>query len=75
MLAGMAGQYMWGLKKLSEFELIEFVRPLWVSIIVFAAFWTSAQVQDFNFPAIAAAYQNGFFWKVVLEKEKPTVRS
>lgn len=71
MLFGMAGQYMWGLKDRSEFNVYEFLKPLWVSLIVFAPFWSSLAVQGINYAAVAAAYQNGFFWKIVLDQQKP----
>ena len=73
MLFGMAGQYMWGLKNKSEFNAYEFLKPLWVSLIVFSPFWNSLSVQGINYAAVAAAYQNGFFWKIVLDNQKPKV--
>lgn len=73
MLVGMGGQYMFKLKAISEFDLQEFVRPLWVSFIVFTPFWLSADVNQVSYLPAAAAYQNGFFWKVVLDKEERKV--
>ncbi len=71
MLFGMAGQYMWGLKSKDDFNLYEFVKPLWVSFIVFGPFWSSLTVHGISYGAAAAAYQNGFFWKVVFEQQTP----
>jgi len=69
MLLGMVGQYMWGIKSRAQFRWAEFVRPLWVSIIVFTPFWSTVHVSGVSYGAAAAAYQNGFFWKVVLETQ------
>ena len=74
MLFGMAGQYFWRLKSMKAFELGEFVRPLWISFIVFTPFWTASKVDGISYVAAAAAYQNGFFWKVVLDKEGKKIR-
>ena len=74
MLFGMAGQYFWRLKSMKTFELGEFVRPLWISFIVFTPFWTASKVDGISYVAAAAAYQNGFFWKVVLDKEGKKMR-
>lgn len=71
MLFGMTGQYMWGLKSRQDFNLYEFVKPLWISFIVFAPFWSSLTVHGITYGAAAAAYQNGFFWKVVFEQQAP----
>jgi hypothetical protein len=75
MLFGMAGQYFWRLKSMKRFELGEFVRPLWISFIVFTPFWTASKVDGISYVAAAAAYQNGFFWKVVLDKEEKKMKS
>ncbi|HET9537815.1 MAG TPA: hypothetical protein VFP43_21135 [Mesorhizobium sp.] len=75
MLFGMAGQYFWRLKSMKTFELGEFVRPLWISFIVFTPFWTASKVDGISYVAAAAAYQNGFFWKVVLDKEVKQMKS
>src|SRR5215471_18781994 len=69
MLLGMVGQYMWGIKSRAQFRWAEFVRPLWVSIIVFTPFWSTVHVTGVSYGAAAAAYQNGFFLKVVLETQ------
>jgi hypothetical protein len=65
----MAGQYMWGLKKFSEFDYYEFLRPLWVSLIVFAPFWSTISDTGISYAAAAGAYQNGFFWKIVFDHQ------
>ena len=60
---------------MKAFELGEFVRPLWISFIVFTPFWTASKVDGISYVAAAAAYQNGFFWKVVLDKEVKQMKS
>jgi hypothetical protein len=69
MLAGMGGEYMFGLKKLNQFTFQEFVRPLWVSVIVFAVPWSLVDKSTITFGSILACYQNGFFWKRILESK------
>jgi hypothetical protein len=39
MLAGMAGEYMFGLKRFKDFTVSEFARPFWVSLIIFGVPW------------------------------------
>jgi hypothetical protein len=69
MLLGMVGQYMFRLKNWSRFELHEFLTPLWVSIFVFTPFWTSlASYDTVTYSAAALAYQNGFFWKLLVDE-------
>lgn len=68
MLAGMTAQYMFNLKKPSDFDLWEFVRPLWISVMVFAFFWLTLKPEDgITFALGAGSFQNGFFWKVIFE--------
>ena len=69
MLAGMAGQYMWGLKKTSAFKFDEFIKPIWISILIFGPLWSTVANSAITFVTVAAAYQNGFFWKVILESQ------
>jgi hypothetical protein len=71
MLAGMAGEYMFGLKRFKNFTVSEFVRPFWVSLIVFGVPWAMVDKSTLTFASILACYQNGFFWKSVLEKQRP----
>lgn len=75
MLLGMAGQYMWGLKHKSEFNINEFVRPIWVSLIVFTPFWNTVSDAGISYATIAGAYQNGFFWKIVFEQQGRTMKA
>lgn len=70
MLLGMAGQYMWGLKNKRDFKLFEFLKPLWVSVIVFTPFWAALPSHAVTYAAAAGAYQNGFFWKIVLDGQE-----
>jgi hypothetical protein len=63
MLAGMAGEYMFGLKKFKQFTVEEFVRPFWVSLIVFSVPWSLVDKGALTYGSVLACYQNGFFWK------------
>jgi len=71
MLAGMAGDYMFGLRKLKDFKLAEFVKPFWVSLIAFSVPWGLVQNSTFSFGSIIICYQNGFFWKNILDRSRP----
>jgi hypothetical protein len=45
------------------------VKPLFVSPIVFLFVWGALQrMEEFNFITCSFAFQNGFFWEVILEK-------
>lgn len=68
MIAGMCAEYMFGLKSLADFNLGELVRPFWVSLIVFSVPWSTIDRSGITFASVVACYQNGFFWKKVLEK-------
>jgi hypothetical protein len=70
MLAGMAGEYMFGLKSLKKFTFTEFVRPFWVSLIVFSVPWSLVDKSALTFASVLACYQNGFFWKSVLGRRR-----
>jgi hypothetical protein len=70
MLAGMAGEYMFGLKDFKKFTFAEFVRPFWVALIVFSVPWSLVDKSALTFGSVLACYQNGFFWKKVLERRR-----
>lgn len=72
MLLGMAGEYMFGLKSWGSFSIMEFQRPLWVSLLVFGGIWSALDKGQLSFTSLLACYQNGFFWKTVLRH--PTSR-
>jgi hypothetical protein len=74
MLLGMAAEYMWGLKRYKEFKLRDFMKPLWVSIILFAPLWNHVSEMDVSYIGIVSAYQNGFFWKVLFDQDKTNAR-
>lgn len=67
MVAGMGAEYMFGLKRWRKFQIEEFVRPFWVSLIVFSVPWSVIDKETVSFASIIACYQNGFFWKIVLK--------
>jgi hypothetical protein len=71
MVLGMLGEYMFRLKKWSSFKLEEFVRPFWVALIVFGVPWATVDKSTITLSSVIACYQNGFFWKMVLEKQRP----
>lgn len=71
MVSGMFGEYMFGLKALKDFELLELIRPLWAAIIVFGVPWTTIDHQSISYASISSCYTNGFFWKSVLSTRKP----
>jgi hypothetical protein len=66
----MAAEYMFGLKKFKNFTLAEFSRPFWVALIVFSVPWTLVDKTALTFGSVLACYQNGFFWKKVLERSR-----
>jgi hypothetical protein len=70
MLAGMAAEYMFGLKDFKKFTLSEFIRPFWVALIVFSVPWSLVDKSTLTFGSVLACYQNGFFWKKVLERRR-----
>lgn len=69
MLLGMAAEYMFGLKNFKRFNVAEFVRPFWVALIVFSVPWSLVDKEAINYASLLACYQNGFFWKKVLESK------
>jgi hypothetical protein len=71
MVLGMGGEYMFRLKRWSSFKLDEFVRPLWVALIVFGVPWATVDKSVVTLSSVIACYQNGFFWKLVLERQRP----
>jgi len=70
MLAGMAAEYMFGLKEWKTFSLTEFAKPFWVALIVFSIPWSLVDKNTLTFGSVLACYQNGFFWKKVLERSR-----
>jgi hypothetical protein len=70
MVLGMLGEYMFRLKKWSSFRLEEFVRPLWVALIVFGIPWSTVDKSVVTLSSVITCYQNGFFWKLVLDRQR-----
>lgn len=76
MILGMIANYLWDLfnanKQISDISLPALLIPILVSPIVFFAVWSLVQKTgdlaniDMVWPLIA--FQNGFFWQVVLNK-------
>ncbi len=73
-ILGMAARYIFYLKR--KFSWLAFVKPLCVSPIVLLPLFGSVQgmqelktIQMLSFGLLA--FQNGFFWQVVLDSAKP----
>jgi hypothetical protein len=72
-LAGMAGQYMFGLKKWKDFRIQDFARPFWVALILFGVVWGIVDQEETTLMSLIASYQNGFFWKTILDREQKSM--
>ena len=73
MISGMLANYFWDLfkanKTLAEVNLPDLLLPLLVSPIVFYSIWSMWYgEQKISFAFNLIAFQNGFFWQVVLSK-------
>jgi hypothetical protein len=82
MVLGMAAKYLWDLIELRrvknlarregapkaglEFDFYDFVQPMLVAALVFAA--VLAAVKDFSVSSYLFSFQNGFFWQAVLKQ-------
>ena len=77
MLLGMMANYYWDLlnagKEFSDAKLSELLLPILVSPIVFYVVWSiwGSDDQSIKFAWNLVAFQNGFFWQVVLSKSAP----
>lgn len=68
MIGGMLAKYVWDATASGSFSspsLVELLRPILVSPIVFGVVWTAAQEQPPNLLVYVAAFQNGFFWQTI----------
>jgi hypothetical protein len=68
MIGGMLAKYLWDATasgSLGSPSLVELLRPLLVSPIVFGVVWTAAREQPPNLLVYVAAFQNGFFWQTI----------
>ncbi len=68
MIGGMLAKYLWDATasgSLLSPSLVELLRPILVSPIVFGAVWTAAKEQPPNLLVYVAAFQNGFFWQTI----------
>ena len=78
MLLGMAANYLWELfkndKEWSDIRLTQLLLPFFVSPLVFYSIWVLASKEQVAFVLVLVAFQNGFFWQVVLAKAGPVLR-
>ncbi len=68
MVGGMLAKYVWDATATGSFgspSLVELLRPLLVSPIVFGAVWAAAKEQPPNVLVYVTAFQNGFFWQTI----------
>lgn len=78
MLLGMIANYLWDLfkkgKGLADIFLPNLLLPILVSPIVFFGIWSLWPESDsskISFALSLVAFQNGFFWQVILSKAGP----
>ena len=77
MTAGMLSQYAFFKAPREAFRFTSFVKPIFASPIVFIPLASSyqsalAESQSFGLPELMialVAFQNGFFWKVIFDKQ------
>ena len=73
MLLGMAAKYMYdwlGQEKNTLFSVRSFARPFFISPIIFASVYGSmGEYTGAVFLLWAFSFQNGFFWKTVLDRQ------
>ena len=79
MILGMLANYLWDLfkaqKTLADINLPDLLLPLLVSPIVFYGIWSLwSGEQKIAFAFNLIAFQNGFFWQVVLSKAGPVTQ-
>jgi hypothetical protein len=78
MLAGMAAKYLWdaiGEGDRIQFQKYQFIKPMLISPIVFAAVWANMQNQPDGVANFFFAFQNGFFWQTVFSRQTNTASS
>ncbi|MGA9627836.1 MAG: hypothetical protein WBQ65_25410 [Bryobacteraceae bacterium] len=78
-VCGIAARYIFDLRK-SQFSVLEFLKPIVISPIVLlpliGSVLATGELNGMQVVSFALlAFQNGFFWKVVLEGAKPTTAS
>lgn len=78
MTAGMISNYLWDLfkasKEIEDIHIPDLMLPLLVSPIVFFGIWSMWPDQKIAFALNLVAFQNGFFWQVVLSKAGPVAQ-
>ena len=78
-VCGIAARYIFDLRK-SQFSVLEFLKPIVISPMVLlpliGSVLATGELNGMQVVSFALlAFQNGFFWKVVLEGAKPTTAS
>jgi hypothetical protein len=73
MLLGMASKYLYDAigeknRKKIKFNKWQFLKPFFVSPMIFAAVYSTIPESTSTFLLLIFAYQNGFFWHTVLYK-------
>jgi hypothetical protein len=75
MVLGILARYFWELlgrgEPVAAIDAAEMIRPLLVSPLVFFPVWSQAAGKTRTFATILIAFQNGFFWQAVFEKQAP----
>ena len=75
MVIGMVSNYLWDLfksgKTFSDIHLPDLLLPILVSPIVFFGIWSMWPEKNISFALNLIAFQNGFFWQVILSKSGP----
>jgi len=77
MMLGILARYYWDLlgrgRYFVDTDLVELIRPLLVSPLVFFPVWSQLGGAPRTLTTILVAFQNGFFWQAVFEKAHGTV--
>lgn len=75
MLWGMVANYWWDRfssgRGSDDMQLPKILLPMCISPIVFFAIWSLWPGKEITFALCLVAFQNGFFWQVVLNKAGP----
>ncbi|WP_461535243.1 hypothetical protein [Spongorhabdus nitratireducens] len=75
MILGMISNYLWDLfksgKTMKDIYLPDLMLPILVSPIVFFGIWSMWPDKNIVFALNLVAFQNGFFWQVILSKSGP----
>ena len=73
MLLGILARYYWEFlgrdATRADIDIGEMIRPLLVSPLVFFPVWSQASGQPRSLATVLIAFQNGFFWQAVFEKQ------